>query len=130
MSALPIPPLVLASASPRRLDLLRQVDAPLAGTVLNSLSPDDTFGGEPYRYETTSTGRARNKGTVEQENGNGKSDECSRKTCWIDLNRIRLSVDPRLEWRQMLREVWRLQRDQFWVADMSGIDWEAAYRRY
>jgi tricorn protease len=30
----------------------------------------------------------------------------------------------------MLREVWRLQRDQFWSADMSGVDWEAAYRLY
>jgi tricorn protease len=30
----------------------------------------------------------------------------------------------------MLREVWRLQRDQFWVADMSGVDWDAVYRRY
>ena len=30
----------------------------------------------------------------------------------------------------MLREVWRLQRDQFWVPDMSGVDWEAMYRRY
>ena len=44
-------------------------------------------------------------------------------------------ADPRLgraalEWRQMLREVWRLQRDQFWVPDMSGVDWEAMYRRY
>jgi tricorn protease len=58
------------------------------------------------------------------------SDEPSRKTGWIDLARIRLSVDPRREWRQMLREVWRLQRDQFWVADMSGLDWEAVYRRY
>jgi tricorn protease len=58
------------------------------------------------------------------------SDEPSRKTGWIDLNRIRLSVEPRLEWRQMLREVWRLQRDQFWVANMSGTDWEAIYRRY
>ena len=27
----------------------------------------------------------------------------------------------------MLREVWRLQRDQFWVADMSGVDWDAVY---
>ena len=60
----------------------------------------------------------------------GKSEEPSRKTGWIDLSRIRLSVDPRLEWRQMLREVWRLQRDQFWVADMSGIDWDAVYRAY
>jgi tricorn protease len=54
----------------------------------------------------------------------------SRKSGWIDLDRVRVSVDPRREWRQMLREVWRLQRDQFWVADMSGVDWEAAYRRY
>src|SRR5262249_62394034 len=37
---------------------------------------------------------------------------------------------PRAEWRQMLREVWRLQRDQFWVPDMSGIDWNGVYDRY
>jgi tricorn protease len=58
------------------------------------------------------------------------SDKPSRKSGWIDLDRIRVSVEPRLEWRQMLREVWRLQRDQFWVEDMSGVDWEAIYRRY
>jgi tricorn protease len=58
------------------------------------------------------------------------SDEPSRKSGWIDLERIRVSVEPRLEWRQMLREVWRLQRDQFWVPNMSGIDWEAVYRQY
>ena len=58
------------------------------------------------------------------------SDAPSRKSGWIDLGRIRLSVDPRSEWRQMLHEVWRLQRDQFWVPDMSGVDWDAVYRRY
>ena len=58
------------------------------------------------------------------------SDAPSRKSGWIDLNRIRLSIDPKREWRQMLREIWRLQRDQFWVADMSGVDWEAIYRTY
>jgi tricorn protease len=56
--------------------------------------------------------------------------EHSRQTGWIDLARIRVSVDPTLEWRQMLREVARLQRDQFWVADMSGVDWQAAVRKY
>ncbi len=54
----------------------------------------------------------------------------SRKNGWIDLERLRLSVEPRREWRQMLREVWRLQRDQFWSADMSGVDWDAVYRTY
>ena len=59
-----------------------------------------------------------------------KSDTPSRQSGWIDLNRVRLSVSPRSEWRQMFREVWRLQRDQFWVADMSGIDWDAIYKQY
>ena len=54
----------------------------------------------------------------------------SRKSGWLDLDRVRLSVAPRAEWRQMLREVWRLQRDQFWTADMSGIDWNEVYARY
>jgi capsular exopolysaccharide synthesis family protein len=36
----------------RAVELLRQVDAPLAGTVLNSLSADETFSSEPYRYDT------------------------------------------------------------------------------
>ncbi len=58
------------------------------------------------------------------------SDEPSRKSGWIDLDRIRLSVEPRLEWRQMLREVWRLQRDNFWVPDMSSVDWEEVFRHY
>jgi len=58
------------------------------------------------------------------------SDEPSRKSGWIDLSRVRLAVEPEREWAQMLHEVWRLQRDQFWVPDMSGIDWQAIYRRY
>jgi tricorn protease len=56
--------------------------------------------------------------------------EHSRPSGWIDLERVRVSVDPTLEWRQMLREVGRLQRDQFWVADMSGVDWQAVVRKY
>jgi tricorn protease len=54
----------------------------------------------------------------------------SRKSGWIDLGRVRPSIEPRSEWRQMLREVWRLQRDQFWVPDMSGVDWDEVLRRY
>lgn len=54
----------------------------------------------------------------------------SRKSGYIDLDRVRVSVDPRSEWRQMFNEVWRLQRDQFWVADMSGVDWAAIGQQY
>src|SRR5438046_2459630 len=43
---------------------------------------------------------------------------------------MRWSVRPDAEWRQMFREAWRLQREHFWVEDMSGIDWPEVYERY
>ena len=38
----------------------------------------------------------------------------------VDLDRIRVEVDPPAEWRQMLDESWRLMRDHFWREDMGG----------
>ncbi len=64
------------------------------------------------------------------EKPNGDSDAPSRKTGWIDLNRVKVSVLPGAEWRQMFREAWRLQRDQFWTPDMSQVDWVAVHDRY
>ena len=58
------------------------------------------------------------------------SEKPSRESGWVDLNRVKVSVQPTLEWRQMLAEAWRLQREQFWSADMSGIDWDGVLRRY
>ena len=57
-------------------------------------------------------------------------DPPSRKNGWLDLSRVRVSVVPGAEWRQMLAEAWRLQRDHFWVADMSGVDWRRVLDRY
>jgi tricorn protease len=57
-------------------------------------------------------------------------DEPGRATGWVDLNRVRCTVEPVTEWRQMLAETWRLQRDQFWVPDMSRIDWRRVYEKY
>lgn len=54
----------------------------------------------------------------------------SRQSGWLDLNRLKVSVLPGAEWAQMYRHAWRLQRDQFWTADMSGVDWQRVYRRY
>lgn len=49
---------------------------------------------------------------------------------WLDLSRIRVLVMPRLEWQQMYRDIWRLQREHFWNRNMSGVDWNQIYRRY
>ncbi|MCE7079171.1 S41 family peptidase [Streptomyces sp. ST2-7A] len=47
-----------------------------------------------------------------------------------DLGRVRLTVDPSAEWRQMFDETGRLMRDHFWRADMSGVDWDAVLAEY
>jgi len=59
-----------------------------------------------------------------------RSRKASRKTGWLELNRIKISVNATQEWRQMYREAWRLQRDQFWTSDMAGLDWMKVYHRY
>jgi tricorn protease len=48
----------------------------------------------------------------------------------VDLDRIRVTVKPQAEWTQMYHETWRLMRDNFWRADMAGVDWAAMADRY
>ena len=48
----------------------------------------------------------------------------------VDLDRIRVTVQPPAEWTQMYHETWRLMRDNFWRADMAGVDWAAMADRY
>jgi tricorn protease len=57
-------------------------------------------------------------------------DKPSRRSGLVDLARLRVAVEPAQEWTQLLREVWRLQRDHYWVEDMAGIDWPAMHERY
>jgi len=64
----------------------------------------------------------------EKPNDNG--DGCTRKTGWIDLDRVKAPILPGAEWRQMFREAWRLQRDQFWTPDMAQVDWLSVHDRY
>jgi tricorn protease len=58
------------------------------------------------------------------------STEPGRRTGWLELDRASVEIVPRDEWAQMYREAWRLQSEQFWVEDMSDIDWDRVYDRY
>jgi capsular exopolysaccharide synthesis family protein len=71
----------------RAVELLRQVDAPLMGTVLNSLSAEETFSGEPYRYETRPVRRG---GGRQGDNGGANGRHAGRT--WDDEG------DPDAEW--------------------------------
>lgn len=53
-----------------------------------------------------------------------------RASGYLDLGRLKLSIEPGQEWRQMFDESWRLMREQFWVEDLSGVDWQGVRRRY
>ncbi len=57
-------------------------------------------------------------------------DDFTRKSGWIDLSRIKLSVEPGAEWRQMFAEAWRLQNEFFWSPEMSNIQWQKVYDLY
>ena len=81
----------------------------------------------------SSGGRLRAVRAGEKPPGEGKEAAeggPSRRTGWIDLARMRVSVEPRSEYRQMYREAWRFQKEHFWVADMSGVDWDKIHDRY
>jgi tricorn protease len=43
---------------------------------------------------------------------------------------IEVHVDPRAEWRQMYREVWRLERDFLYAPNFHGLDLKATERAY
>jgi tricorn protease len=53
-----------------------------------------------------------------------------RKSGFIDMNRFSPEINPVEEWKQMFREAWRLQKQQYWVEDMAGIDWQKVFDRY
>ncbi|HEX8559173.1 MAG TPA: PDZ domain-containing protein [Pyrinomonadaceae bacterium] len=48
----------------------------------------------------------------------------------LKLDAVEVYVEPRAEWRQMYREVWRIQRDFFYDPNHHGLDLRAAERRY
>ena len=48
----------------------------------------------------------------------------------IDLGQWKFPFDPRLEFRQMFTEAWRLERDFFYDKNMNGVDWKAMLTKY
>jgi tricorn protease len=48
----------------------------------------------------------------------------------VDLTRARFREDPALLWRCAYDEVGAIMRRDFWVPDMSGVDWDGVLREY
>ncbi len=48
----------------------------------------------------------------------------------LDLSGLQVQIDPREEWKQILHEAWRIERDFYWDPKMTGHDWEQIGKRY
>ena len=89
--------------------------------------------GEALAYTTGSPGEGRR---LRVTSSTAKPDEehdkepSGRSNDFVDLGRARALVSPGMEWAQMVREAWRLQVEQFWTADLSGVDWQRVLDRY
>jgi len=57
-----------------------------------------------------------------------KDDEA--KEAKVDLSGWTVRINPREEWKQILREAWRRQRDFFYDDNMHGVDWKGVWQQY
>ncbi len=48
----------------------------------------------------------------------------------LNLDDMRMFLDPMAEWRQIYNEAWRFQRDFFYDPDMHGVDWAGIKKKY
>jgi tricorn protease len=48
----------------------------------------------------------------------------------VSFSGMNVTVDPRTEWKQVLRDAWRVERDFFYDPTMHGVDWPAVYNHY
>ncbi|MCC9175029.1 S41 family peptidase [Arthrobacter sp. zg-Y179] len=72
----------------------------------------------------------RHEGSVRMVPAAARVEEDSADNVRVDLERIRVRIDPVKMWGQAFDEAWRLQRDFFWAPDMGGLDWEGVHARY
>ena len=89
-----------------------------------------TSDGKTLLYRAGERLRVLTAGEKPQQQEGEAANKPGRESGWLDLDRVKVSVEPAAEWRQMFGEAWRLQREQYWVEDMAGTDWKRAYDRY
>ncbi|MDQ1740434.1 MAG: tricorn protease [Pseudonocardiales bacterium] len=147
--AFPVPAGRLANLQAAKGGLI-WTDSPVAGELGESRNPDDDVRPSLQRWDFGKRTRVELAARVDDfaVSGDGaklvvrdatalklvpadrKPAEDGEDTVAIDLDRVRLTVDPPAEWRQMVDETARLMRDHYWIEDMAGVDWDAQVDKY
>lgn len=93
----------------------KKSDLVIKGVMSGDLSAD----GKKLLYRA-----GRNYGILDikpnQKAGSGK----------LDLKDVTMKIDPKVEWKQIYNEGWRIYRDWFYVKNMHGVDWAKMRERY
>ena len=48
----------------------------------------------------------------------------------LNVEGLRVRVDPAVEWAQIFDEAWRMEQQYFYDPNMHGLDWQGVYDRY
>ena len=49
---------------------------------------------------------------------------------YLQIDNLKIKIDPRKEWQQIFVDGWRLLRDWFYDPNMHGMDWEKMRKKY
>lgn len=115
-----IPVIAIGEEAPRlsvqRFDLAKRKTTPIVSSIQRFVVSDN---GEKLLYQQGETW------AITDANTAAKPGEGAIKVADIEIR-----VDPQAEWKQMYREVWRIERDFFYDPHFHGLDLAATSRKY
>ncbi len=97
-----------------------------------------SFNGEKALYEqlpprnplAAGGGPAHGTWAIKPVDALGKPGEPGKPDGTLRLEAMQVYVDPRAEWQQMYRDVWRIERDFFYDPNLHGLDLKAMMAAY
>lgn len=48
----------------------------------------------------------------------------------VDTSGVEAVIDPRAEWKEIVRDAWRFERDHYFDEKLNGLDWDAIGKKY
>ena len=94
---------------------------------LDSEDPSEESAGSGMAFQMTANGKKvlvpQGSGAVIRNAGSGGGDRVVTSPMYV-------MVEPRAEWRQLVTDAWRIQRDHFYDPGLHGVDWDAVLEAY
>lgn len=88
---------------------------------------EKTVAGGAGAYEMSANGKKilvlRGGGSIQDASAGGSGES-------VPTSNMMVNIDPRVEWKQLLVDAWRLNRDFFYVKNMHGVDWPKVKQQY